>query len=64
MALETEQMEIVDEEREERLVRKHRKTLEWQTKQTCRKIMMEVVEGAVMESRLRQQTRRDIVVGV
>ena len=51
MALETEQMEIVDEESEERLVRMHRKTLEWKTKQICRKIMMEVVEDPVMESR-------------
>ena len=50
--------------REERLVRMHRKTLEWQTKQICRKIMIEVVEDAVMESGWRQQTCRDIVVAM
>ena len=50
--------------REERLVRKHRKTLEWQTKQICRKIMMGVVEDAMMELRWRQQTCRDIVVAM
>ena len=42
----------------------HRKTLECQTKQICRNIMMEAVEDALMESRWRQQTYRDIVVAM
>ena len=56
MDRETEDMEVVDEEREARIDRMQRKALENKSMQTCKDIVMELVEEAVLESEWRQET--------
>ena len=52
MAKETKEMEVVDEEREERLEMMKMKDFEWKAMQTCKSIMMEQM-GRV-ETQLRE----------
>ena len=64
MARETEEIEVVDEEGEERLESMKRKALEWKAMQTFKSIMMELMEDAMMESEWRQLSCRNIVLEV
>ena len=49
IAREVTEMEVVDEEKEERLERMRRKVLEWKTKQIFRNMVMELTWEAVQE---------------
>ena len=50
IANEAEAMEVIDEEREERLERVRRRALEWQTNYFCRGIILEVVKTSIVEA--------------
>ena len=62
IAIEVEAMEVVDEEREERLERVRRRTMEWKTNHLCRGFILEVMETAVLDAECRQQVCMDLVM--
>jgi hypothetical protein len=62
MEKETEDMEIVDEEREARIERMRRKALEWKAAQTCKGIVMDLIEEAVLESEWREECSMSLVL--
>jgi hypothetical protein len=49
LAKEVEDMEVVNEEREERLERVRRRALEWKSNHLCRQIILEQMEAAILE---------------
>ena len=53
IANEVEAMEVIDEDREERLDRVRRRALEWKTNYLCRGIILELMETAVVEAEWR-----------
>ena len=57
-------MEVIDEEREERLERVRRRALEWQTNHFCRGIILEMVETSIVEAEWRQQACMELVMDV
>ena len=65
IARKVDEIEVVDEEREERLERMRRKMLEWKAKQTCKNIVMELIGEAVQESALKlcRELVEDVLVG-
>ena len=62
MEKETEDMEIVDEEREARIERMRRKALECKAAQTCKGIVMDLIEEAVLESEWREECSMSLVL--
>ena len=48
LAKEVEAMEVVDEERVERLERVRRREIEWKTNHLCRRIILEQMEEAIL----------------
>ena len=55
-------MEVVDEDREERLERVRRRAMEWKMNYLCRGFILEVMETAVLEAEWRQQACMDLVM--
>ena len=64
IANEVEAMEVIYEEREERLERVQGRALEWQTNYFCRGIILEVVETSIVEAEWRQQACMELVMDV
>ena len=57
-------MEVIDEEREERLERVRRRALEWQTNYFCRGIILELVETSIVDAEWRQQACMELLMDV
>ena len=55
-------MEVVDEDREERLERVRRRTLEWKTNHLCRLIILDQMETAMVEAEWKQQMCAELVL--